>query len=44
LHQTYVGSVERGGRNITLSNINALADEVGVVAGDLLTQELPLSI
>jgi transcriptional regulator with XRE-family HTH domain len=39
LHRTYVGSVERGERNVTLSNIYALADALGVPAQELLRDE-----
>lgn len=37
LHRTYVGSVERGERNISLDNIYALAGALGVTPADLLT-------
>lgn len=30
IHRTYVGSVERGERNIALDNINAIADALGI--------------
>lgn len=36
LHRTYVGSVERGERNISLDAIWALADALKVPAADLL--------
>ena len=36
LHRTYVSSVERGERNITLVNIYRLAKALGVEAKDLL--------
>ena len=36
IHRTYVGSVERGERNIALDNINALADALGVSPGRLV--------
>ena len=36
LDRTYVGSVERGERNIALDNIWLLADTLGVTPADLL--------
>lgn len=36
LHPTYIGQVENGRRNVALLNIRALADALGVTAGDLL--------
>jgi transcriptional regulator with XRE-family HTH domain len=38
LHRTYVGSVERGERNATLSTLEVFADALGVSVTDLLTK------
>jgi transcriptional regulator with XRE-family HTH domain len=38
LHRTYVGSVERGERNISLANIHRLADALGVAPSELLDE------
>ena len=35
LHRTYVGSVERGERNVALDNIYAIADALRVDVGQL---------
>ncbi len=37
LHRTYIGSVERGERNVTLSTLEVLAQAVGVSIPLLLT-------
>lgn len=37
LHRTYVGSVERGERNATLSTLEVLASVLGVSVPELLT-------
>ncbi len=37
LHRTYVGAVERGERNVTLSTLEAFAVALGVSVPDLLT-------
>jgi transcriptional regulator with XRE-family HTH domain len=39
LHRTYVGSVERGERNVTLSSLELLAKALGVSVVKLLTRE-----
>ncbi len=41
LHRTYVGSVERGERNVSLDNIDRLAKALNVQAVDLLTEARP---
>jgi transcriptional regulator with XRE-family HTH domain len=35
-HRTYVGSVERGERNISIDSVEALARALGVEAADLM--------
>lgn len=39
LHRTYVGSVERGERNVTLSTLEAFSDALGVSVPQLLTEK-----
>lgn len=41
LHRTYVGSVERGERNVTLSTLEVLASVLGVSVPELLTPRRP---
>lgn len=38
LHRTYVSSVERGKRNISLQNIERLADALGVTMAELMPE------
>jgi transcriptional regulator with XRE-family HTH domain len=37
LHRTYVGSIERSERNVTISSLEVLAKALGVSVPDLLT-------
>lgn len=41
LHRTYVGSVERGERNVTLSTLEVFASVMGVSVPQLLTGKAP---
>jgi len=38
LHRTYIGSVERGERNITLATLDTIAAAFGVSSVELLTK------
>lgn len=39
LHRTYIGSVERGERNVTLSTLEVLAEALGVSVPELLSKK-----
>lgn len=41
VHRTYVGSVERGERNVTLSTLEVFAAVMGVSVPQLLTETTP---
>jgi transcriptional regulator with XRE-family HTH domain len=38
MHRTYVGAIERGEKNISLSNLERLATALGVRASELLLE------
>jgi transcriptional regulator with XRE-family HTH domain len=44
LHRTYVGSIERGERNVSLTNIVRLAAALGLDPADLVRGIVPPSI
>lgn len=41
LHRTYIGSVERGERNVTLSTLEVFASVMSVSVPQLLTEKVP---
>lgn len=43
LHRTYIGSVERGERNVSVQNLQRIAQALGVSAAELLrrAEDLP---
>lgn len=41
LHRTYIGSVERGERNVTISTLEVFASVMGISVSQLLTGKAP---
>jgi len=41
LDRTFVGTLERGQRNISIDNIELLANALGTPAGELMNPDLP---
>lgn len=41
LHRTYIGSVERGERNLAVGNLFALAAALGVTITELISGDVP---
>ena len=40
IHRTYIGSVERGERNVSVDNMEAIAQALDELLPDLLTEKL----
>lgn len=40
LHRTYIGSVERGERNVTLSTLEVFASALGITVPEILTLQI----
>ena len=40
IHRTYIGSVERGERNVSVDNMEAIAQALEELLPDLLTEKL----
>ena len=38
LHRTYIGDIERGGRNVSLENIEKIAEALEISISDLFAQ------
>lgn len=39
LHRTYIGSIERGERNVSLNNVEKIASSLDVLVVDLFTDQ-----
>lgn len=40
LHRTYIGSVERGERNVTLGSLEVIANSLGISVPELLSKHI----